>query len=380
MPRQRFQDPKIHQSKNGSYFIRPWVDVITADGLHRQKRTIVLGPSAMGKRQAIAKKNEVMDTVNHADYVIRSQIPFGEMLDNFLRGHSSKLGYATRCKYEALIKNHVRPAFEKLTLAEITNQRIQNWLDEKTSFSWSTKTDLRNLLSGIFSRAIEWGLYKDANPVQFVHVGRRTLLLEKRKLDDVQTRRFLAALPYDLWVMCCTGLFSTLRVTEMLGLQEKHLDFERGMILVRQRYFRGDLDRTKSEKSTRDVPMGYLASDLKAMCVGKPERFVFQIKTHPLWGRKEALCRDDRDLQQHFLRPIAKELGFYWRGFGFRSLRREAITAIGSVAGLGQAMNAAGHSHMDTSLLYTLYDHAEQKRAIEAHQERILGKPERGIQ
>lgn len=49
-------------------------------------------------------------------------------------------------------------------------------------------------------------------------------------------------------------------------------------------------------------------------------------------GREQGVCRDDRDLTQHFLRPIAKELGFYWKGFGFRSLRREAITAIGSVA------------------------------------------------
>jgi hypothetical protein len=80
------------------------------------------------------------------------------------------------------------------------------------------------------------------------------------------------------------------------------------------------------------------------------------------------------------LRPIAKELGFYWKGFGFRSLRREAITAIGSVAGISQAMNAAGHSHADTSLLYTLQDLAEQDRAIRAHHERILGKPEAGIQ
>lgn len=206
-------------------------------------------------------------------------------------------------------------------------------------------------------------------------------MLEKRKLDDDQTRRFLAALPYDLRLMCCTCLFCTLRVTEALGLQEKHLDFNRNVILIRQRFFRGDLDtRTKSDKSTRDVPMGYLASDLKEMCKADPERFVFQIKTRPKWGREEGVCRDDRDLTQHFLRPTAKALGFYWKGFGFRSLRREAITAIGSVAGIGQAMKAAGHSHADTSLLYTLQDFTEQDRAIRAHQERILGKPEGGIQ
>ncbi|MGI9073254.1 MAG: tyrosine-type recombinase/integrase [Bryobacteraceae bacterium] len=380
MPRQRFQNPKIQQSKNGSYFIRPRVDVVTAEGLVRRKETIVLG---MSKRAAVAKKNEVMGVVNQAQYMIQSQISFGEMLDNFQRAHASKLGYVAQSKYANLIKNHIQPAFGNLSMYEITTQRIQSWLDRKgeAGFSWSTRTDLRNLLSGVFSRATEWGLYKEPNPVRFVHAGRRALVLEKRKLDIDQTRRLLASLPPDLRVMCCTCLFCTLRVTEALGLQEKHLDFERNVILIRQRFFRGDLDkRTKSARSCRDVPMGYLGFDLKQLCTGDPERFVFQIKTRPKWGRQQGICRDDRDLTQHFLRPIAKELGFYWKGFGFRSLRREAITAIGSEAGIGQAMNAAGHAHADTSLLYTLQDLSEQDRAIRTHQERILGKPEGGLQ
>ena len=42
-------------------------------------------------------------------------------------------------------------------------------------------------------------------------------------------------------------------------------------------------------------------------------------------------------------------------------------------------MAAAGHSHADTSLLYTLNDLSEQDRAIRLHQERILGKIEGGV-
>ena len=42
---------------------------------------------------------------------------------------------------------------------------------------------------------------------------------------------------------------------------EKHLDFGSNTILVRQRYYRGDLDETKNDNSRRDAPMGYLAID-----------------------------------------------------------------------------------------------------------------------
>jgi hypothetical protein len=85
-------------------------------------------------------------------------------------------------------------------------------------------------------------------------------------------------------------------------------------------------------------------------------------------------------LVQHFLRPAAIRLGFYYRGFGFRALRREAITEINSVAGIGQAMAAAGHADTDTSLLYTLQDRVKLEQAIKGFQERIAGKPEGGVQ
>ncbi len=52
MPKQRYQTPKIYQSKNGSFFIRPWVDIIGSEGLERKKKTIVLGPATIGKRGA----------------------------------------------------------------------------------------------------------------------------------------------------------------------------------------------------------------------------------------------------------------------------------------------------------------------------------------
>jgi hypothetical protein len=100
----------------------------------------------------------------------------------------------------------------------------------------------------------------------------------------------------------------------------------------------------------------------------------------PQWGREESVCRNASDILQHFLRPAAVKLGFYWHGFGFHTLRREAVTALGAVLGIGQAMNLAGHSWMDMSLLYKLDDKAEQNRAVRGFQERILGKPAGPIQ
>lgn len=380
MPKPRYQDPTVQQSRNGSWYIRPYIDVIGDEGPERRKKTIVLGPSSIGKREAVVRKNSVMQKVNRSDYMIQAQIPVGDFLDYYLKAHVANLSTSTQAKYRCQIKNHIRPAFGGLALCEVTGKKIEEWLWVKAAdkASWATRADLKNILSGIFTKAKHWGHWHEANPVDGVDIGRKRSVRERRKLTDDQTRRLLAALPPDVRMLCSVCLFCTLRISEALGLQEKHLDFATGLVLVRQRFYRGNLDLTKNEKSIRDVPFGYLADELARFCKGDPGRFVFQIETHPGWAKSErrGVCRDDRDILQHFVRPAAVALGFYWKGFGFHSLRREAITAFNASIGLTQTMRMSGHSTADMSLLYTLGDKDEQERAVRGFQDRIIGKPE----
>jgi integrase len=380
MPKERYQKPTLQQTKRGVWFIRPWVDVIQNGRVARALKTITIG--AMGKREAQSKAREIMSTINRADYVITSQINVGRFLDEYTAMHVARLAASTRAKYSNHLKNHIRPAFEKLMLCDVQTLLVQKWLDAKAApgadgkpgLSWATRTDIRNILSSVFTKAIEWGRWKDQNPIEYVHCGRKRALREKHKLTEEQTRRLLAALPYDLRIACCVSLFCTLRVSEVLGLQEKHLDFEAGTIRVQQRYYRGDLDIVKSQKAERSLPMGYLTCDLKSLCKGDPERYVFQIETHPEWGNKMAISRDDRDLNQHFLRPAAVALGIYWKGFGFHALRREAITALNASLGVTQTMTMSGHNSPEQSADYTLADQVAQDAAVRARQEAIIGK------
>jgi hypothetical protein len=65
-----------------------------------------------------------------------------------------------------------------------------------------------------------------------------------------------SALPDDVRLMIMASLFCTLRISEVLGLQWRHIDLEDGKIMVRQRFYRGNLDVPKSQKAIRDVAMG----------------------------------------------------------------------------------------------------------------------------
>jgi hypothetical protein len=73
-----------------------------------------------------------------------------------------KIASSTRSKYEHNIRNHIRPTWQNIALADMRTLKIQQWLDAKEAdgISWATRTDLRNLLSGIFTKSTEWGLWK----------------------------------------------------------------------------------------------------------------------------------------------------------------------------------------------------------------------------
>lgn len=295
---------------------------------------------------------------------------FNTFLTEYEQVYVSQLAATTRARYASNLNRHIRPAFGALDMEAVSTKRIELWLADlkAAGLSWGSRMSLRNVLSGVFAVAARWGEWDRPNPVKRVVVGRRHAVREQRKLSLPETRSLLAELPADVRLIAEIALFATLRISEVLGLCWKHLDLDRGVIHVRQRYWRGDLDVTKSDRAARDVPMGSLVEDFRRLPGPHPSHeFVCRVKTH------HGCTRDDRSIRRYFLRPAAERLGIYWPGFGFHSLRREAVTAIAATAGPFQAMRAAGHSHMDTTLLYGLADFERQEAAIRTMQASVLG-------
>jgi integrase len=374
----RNQNPPLQKTnvKNPRWFIRPYVDRLQPDGsVKRERERIYLGLcDDVDRKSAGVQRAEVLRRINNGSFILQRQINFGEFLDLFEKKFveaKDNLATSTQAKYAAHLNNHIRPAFGHLAIGELTTLRIDDWLAAKNQagLSWSTRCDLRNLMSCIFRQAKKWGVWKQDNPAQLATVGRKRMVREKRKLPMEDTRRLLLALPDDVRLIIMAALFCTLRISEVLGLQWRHIDFENGKITVRQRYYRGNLDVPKSQKAVRDVPMGELSRFLAERNPGpeSADDFVFTVKT------SRGVSRDDRDILQHFLRPTAEKLDLYYPGFGFHSFRREAVTALANEIGVPQTMKAAGHSKADMTLLYTLDDFEKQAAGIRHFQQQVLG-------
>jgi integrase len=372
----RTQNPKL-QTAGTRFYIRPYVDRLIDGRRTRVQERIYL--TATTKREALAEKARIMATINQSRYVLQSQMSFGDFLEHYEREYVDRgdnLGAGTRSRYKNQIKNHVRPAFGALPMARVTTKAMDEWLAQKArdGMAWSGRMSLRNLMAGIFTQARKWGWWQEQNPALDVTVGKQRAVRVPVKLTTEQTRALLASLPEDVRMICEVALYCTCRISEVLGLQWQDIDFQAGIMHIRRRWYRGDLDEVKSLKSRRSVPLGIMADELRARYPeGAQSEFVFEVKTHVGRWKTPGACRDDRDINQHFLRPAAKALGVYQLGFGFHAFRREAVTEHAREAGSAQAQKMAGHSKADMTQHYVLVDFPEQLRSVVALQRKIRG-------
>ena len=121
----------------------------------RWQRRWLDGDVDPGKREAQSKAREIMSTINRAKYVSTSQINVGKFLDEYVALHVDRLATSTRGKYLAHMKNHIRPTFEKMMLCDLQPLLVQRWLDTKDTLSWASRTDIRNILSSVYTKVIE---------------------------------------------------------------------------------------------------------------------------------------------------------------------------------------------------------------------------------
>ncbi len=391
----RWQDPPIetrHDVPRPYYFIRPYIPQPGTAGLERRRKRIPLGYcDEITMRKAQQRKQEIMGPINQGKFLLQAQIHFRELVEKYLEARLPKLGLATRNKYAIHIDNHILPTFARAELADIDRQSIEAWLNREATkhehtftpeqdgrqveevrkfqgLGWWAIADLRNILSAIFTAAIDWGLWQGENPCARVKLPPKVEKRDKRIPSATDLQRFLAAIP-DTSVLpldaarlvVLTAVAAGLRVSEVLGLDPADVDARGGTLKVSRRWHRGEFGPTKSAASRRVRQIGPLAHQLMQLAHGK----------HYIFEREPGMPPDDRDLQQHVFRPAAEAVGIYFEGFGMHTFRRLNISWRQEAGATPfEAMKAAGHAKPETTWLYTITD-ADRERA---HVETILAR------
>lgn len=373
MARREYQDPPLKKTDgaNPRWYIRVRKRVmLPGKGIGKQQVRVYLGDcSETGIREANRLRAEALKTINGQTYTLTSQIPLNDFILAYNGKHLPTLGKGTQDKYRCHLTNHILPAFGKLKLSDIGTEEIQHFLNQKklAGLSWWTRNDLRNILSSVFTQATAWDYWQTKNPVEGTKLPRERAVREKRILTDQQIGILLRALPADLALIIRLADSTGMRVSEILGLRWRSVNLDTGWLQVSERHYRGDDNVPKSERAVRSLPLADLASEFRDHARRTnhgPESHVF--------CQADGSPYDDRNLNQHFLRKIAKANGFYFKGFGFHSFRRGTITGVQEDGGSTiEAQQIAGHSRPSTTSDYTQLQQRRKVELVTARQKRL---------
>ncbi|MGB2634190.1 MAG: site-specific integrase [Candidatus Acidiferrum sp.] len=345
-----------------------------SDGkLRRVRRSIILGTLANipTRRRARTLLDAKLCDLNAGRRQPQSAMSFKHFIEEVWRPTILRtMKFSTQQLYPNLLRKHLLPVFGDRPLCDIRRVDIQRFVTEKMTrqnLSWQTAVHLRNLMSGTLERAVEWG-YLEANP------GRQIKMppMQRRRTTVVLTREQLAklleALEEPVKTLAITAAMTGLRIGEVLALRWKNLDFENGIVQVRQAVYRGDVSSPKSKSSIRDIPMGpwlqrLLREHRKASTA---EAFVF--------ASRNGTPLDSHNLLGRVLKPACKQAGLpliSWHSF--RHTHATLLSDLGESLKTAQAQ--LGHACLSTTAeIYTHVVPASQRAAVEKLERAICPK------
>jgi integrase len=385
----RVQHPGVKPRKDREGW--PWVfryraDEIQPDGSVKTLRKYqAVGPSkgdcAITKKAAEIERDKFLAKLNAPTVEVAVQqvastgVAFlGEvarMYEEGYLGRQDQIARPTREKETFYLQRYIVPKWGQLRLNQVQPKAVEDWLH--TAFdSWWTRHGVRAIMNRIYAHAEGHGLWEEGkrSPVSKAKLGKKRCKRERKILSFEETARVLARLDEPNLLIIETCIATGARISEVLGLQWRHVNTVVGAIKIQQRVWHQEIGRPKSEDSNRVLGIGDLLDRFRAKAAedgATPESFVFQQKRapgKPLWdsGVRDALHQ------------AAEAEGCDFEGLGPHSFRRANITWRQQVGGSAiEASKIAGHSDLDMTGEYTFVTPERQNELTRLIQAKISG-------
>ena len=213
------------------------------------------------KRAAQAALATMLADIDKGTAVDRSRQTVAQMMQYWLDTYARhRCAAKTVDDYERTIRVHIIPALGAIQAQKLTPDVLQKFYGDKLAAGCGPRTvELCHLrLSQALDQSMKLGLLvrNVADLVTPPRVPRKP----RQTWDEEQARRFLAVADQSgrgpIWIV---ALATGMRRGELLGLRWQDVDFERGILSVRQTVgaLRGkpDVKPPKTRSSIRDVPV-----------------------------------------------------------------------------------------------------------------------------
>jgi integrase len=165
--------------------------------------------------------------------------------------------FSTRSAYTCNLRNHILPRWGNIPIKEVKPYAVELWL-RSLSLRAKTKVHLRGLMSILFDVAMLWEHLDYArNPMGLVKIeGASKRTKEPKSLTVDEFHQVLQHLDREpIRTMVLTAMCLGLRVSELLALKWKDVDWARLRLRIERGAVRNRVDDVKTEYSRKPMPI-----------------------------------------------------------------------------------------------------------------------------
>ena len=360
LTRRRYQKGCLVK-KGKNWVLRFREDMLNPDGtVGRIHRSVVLG-ALRTKGEAQRAADACLRKINDGSREPQSTITLNDFWNAYFEPEIlPTLKYSTQNLYRLLSAKHLLPTLGDHRLCDLSRLHIQQFIGQKQREKYAPQTlaHFRNLLSKLFSTAMNWG-WMESNPAQNIGLPPMERTRTARVLSPDEISKLAATLAEPARTIFLVGALTGLRIGEILALKVEDVDNTQALICVRRDVYRGRVGIPKTPGSERQVP---LASPL--ILILQHWLSVRPARSEWLFPSTAGTPLRDRNLMRRHLWPACGLLGI--PRFGWHSLRHTFSTLNGN-AGVAVPVlqSLLGHASPETTMIYTHPFEDVKRQAVE---------------
>jgi len=222
----------------------------------RRRRSVVLGNVDEFPTESQARKAAMSWLFSmNVEPASATAVSLGAVIQRYLAEEIPER-LSTASRYRCWLKNHVEPKWRDYPIEQIKPLLVEDWL-KKLNLAPKSKSHLKNLMRVLFNAAMRWELIPyQHNPMSLVRVKDASKRQrEPRALSIEEFGKLIENVPEPFRTMCIVAMCLGLRVSEILGLRWRDIDWDGLRLAVRQAYVYGQQGDVKTQTSRRWMPL-----------------------------------------------------------------------------------------------------------------------------
>ena len=342
------------------WYGRYWRDVPGKE--NREHPLVVLGEkSSMTKPEAQRKLMAIIDaegvnTPQHLERALRPAVNFNSIADAWEAKRLPLLHNSSQFITPGRLRNHVRPFFGNMAIAEIRTGTVNDWIRSLTAKGLEPKT-IHNVWKD-FRAIVNWHRKQMDEPKVSWYPDLPSLPDEEQRwFTQAEIRQIVDAATGQYKVLFHLAGYTGLRSGELVGLRVEDLKLEHGVIEVRRAVWNGMEGDTKTKSGRRNV-------FIDSATIGLLRCFLAGRKTGRLFQSRSGTALENRDICRRVLKPICEKLGM--EPGGMHAFRHGRVSHMQASMMPGDFVkNQIGHSSLRVTSNYTHFEHGQKREMVE---------------